>query len=130
MNWTNYNLNIPYLQVILYQYFLANVTEYDSIAPCVLSPEMKRLKLQRCVAGDERLVNTMSTLRIATIAVGKTKPTYQDQMLSLTEACNTHDATNIRKMQAKSTPTRQVLMGEVNHHHHNDHDDEFFDATD
>ena len=107
--------------------FSAKVTEYDSIAPSPLGAEMNRMRLQRCIVGDERLVNTMSTLRIATIAAGKTKPSYQDYMLSLSEACNTIDATNISKAQIKSIPTRQVLTGEVNHY---EQQEEFYDATD
>ena len=71
----------------------------------------------------------MSTLRIDTKAAGKTKPTYNDYMLSLTEAYNSSDGTNISKIHAKSTPTRQVLIGEVNHYN-DDYKDEFFDATD
>ena len=48
-------------------------------------------------------------------------------MLSLSKACNTVNATNITKSQTKSIPTRQVLMGEVNHYNQ---PEEFFDATD
>ena len=48
-------------------------------------------------------------------------------MLSLSKACNTLDATNISKTQTKSIPTRQVLMGEVNHY---EQQDEFYDVTD
>ena len=101
--------------------------EHDSIAPFSLGAEMKRLKLQRCITGDERLVNMMSTLRIATIAAGKTKPSYQNYMLSLTKACNTIDATNISKTPTKFIPTGQVLMGEINHY---EQQDKFLDATD
>ena len=54
--------------------FTAKVTEYDNIAPASLQGDMKQLKLQRCIAGNERLVNAMSTLRIASMAAGKTKP--------------------------------------------------------
>lgn len=34
-------------------------------------------------------------------------------MGALTEACNTHDAINIGKNHAKSTPAQQVLMGKL-----------------
>ena len=90
---------------------------------------MKNLKLQRCIAGDNRLINLMSTLYIATRAAGKAKPSYDDYMAALTEACNIHDAADVSEKHAKSTPTQQVLMGEVNHYN-NDYEDEFFDATD
>ena len=107
--------------------FTAKVTEYDSIAPFPLGKEMKQLKLQQCIAGNERLVGAMFTLGIATIATGKTKPTHEAYMLSLSKACNTIDAARITKVQNKSIPTRQVLMGEVNHY---DQQEEFSDATD
>ena len=94
-----------------------------------MSDELKKLKLQQCIAGDDCFVNTMSTLKIAARAAGKTKPKYGDFMLSLTKACNTHNATNSCKIHAKSIPTQQVLMGEVNHYN-DDNDDKFFDETD
>ena len=104
-------------------------TEYNSVAPAALSSEMKKLKLQRCIAWDNCLVNTLSTFRIATRATGKAKPLYDDYMVALIEACNIHDATDISKIYTKSIPTRQVLMGEVNHYN-DDYDDKFFDTTD
>ena len=90
---------------------------------------MKKLKLQRCVAGDDRLINSMSTLRIAARAAGKGIPSYNHYMEVMTEACNVHDAADLSKKHAKPTPTRQVLMGEVNHYN-DDFEDEFFYATD
>ena len=80
--------------------FSSKVTEYDSIAPFNLSPEIKKLKLTRCIAGDEHPINSMSTLCIATWAAGKAKPKYNDYMEALTEACNTHDVANIGKKHA------------------------------
>ena len=71
----------------------------------------------------------MSTLCIAAArAAGKVKPSYADYMAALTEACNTHDAADIGKKHAKSTPTRQVLMGEVNHYN-DDYEDKFFNTN-
>ena len=109
--------------------FSTKVMEYNNIAPVVLTSEMKKLKLQQCIVGDERLINSMSTLRIAARAAGKAKPRYTEYIEALTKDYNTHDAANISKKHAKSTPTQQVLMGEVNHYN-NDYEDEFFDAND
>ena len=93
--------------------FTAKVTEYNNTAPFPLGNEMKRLKLQRCIARNEHLVDAMSTLRIASIAAGKTKQSYTDYMLSPSEACNTIDAAHITKVQNISIPTRQLTDGGV-----------------
>ena len=66
---------------------------------------MKKLKLQRCVAGDDHLITSMSTLSITAIAAGSAIPSYDHYMEAITEACNVHDAAALSKKHAKPTPT-------------------------
>lgn len=84
--------------------------EYDIINPVVLDPEMKKWKLQRRIAGDERLVNIMSTLCIATKATRKPEPLYDDHIIALTQTFNIHDAINISKLHVKLTNKRKKSM--------------------
>lgn len=109
--------------------FSTKVTEYDNIAPAILSSEMKKLKLQRCVTGDDCPINSISILHIATRAAGNAVPTCNQCMEAMTKACGTYNAANMSKRHVKSTPTQQVLIGEVNHYN-DDYEDKFFDATD
>ena len=74
---------------------------------------MKKLKLQRCVAGDDRLINSMSTLRIAARTAGSGLPSYDTYMEAMTEACNAHDAEDLSK---EVNEQHSSVEQEVNEH--------------
>lgn len=91
--------------------FLSKVIEYDVVSPTILSKNTKTQKLQRFIATDDQLINTMSTYYISTKAAKKTAYSYDDITEVLYMACNVHDATDISKKGIKPRSTRQVLKG-------------------
>jgi len=117
--------------------FQAKVQEYESISPTKLDDDTKILKLQHCVASDDRLLTTMSTFQIAKMSSGTkyTKDTFTDMMKSLSIACNVLDAAAISKQSSSKSSTLKVLKGEFDHNNNNNDDDddddhcEYFDAN-
>ena len=91
--------------------FSTTVNEYDSIASVALDPVMKKLKLLRCIAGNDCLVNAISTLHIAAKAAASPAPSYNDHISALNQAYNNIKiAFDPSKVCTKSTNRRKKIM--------------------
>ena len=89
--------------------FSNKLAEYDSIASSPLNSETKTLKLQRCVADDDRLMHSMFNLRIATRAAGSELPSYSKFMEVLTKTCIEHDSADSSKLSVQGAAIWQQL---------------------